>query len=567
MSKVYKRVSKLTRIPKLMISAALFSMLISFATSGDGVLAAGVQSEFDLSELRNKPESSSSIANTVVSKEINDIAITIYRDNLALITEKRRLVLPEGRATISFAGVSDRMIAQTAILQEFTGVTLERNFDFNLLSKASLLEKSVGQTVYVSRNNPATGRIIEEEAIIVSAGQGVVLNIQGRIEAFECSGLPEKIIFEDLPQGLNPQPTLSIEVNSKTAGEQEFVISYLASGFDWQADYILTLGEQGKADLAGWLTLTNGTSISIKNAPTAIVAGELQRLYETRSKAVSAAGVYASCWRKGSTKHGTPYRALGVQTPLRQRKLNERAFASAADTEGAVVSASRLSGTLALEARREDLGDYKLYTTPEPTSVAAYQTKQVAFLQKFDIDVERRHVFDFFPDQFGETQDTIINNARLRYDINNEKGGALAQPLPAGTVRVMSKVSERENEELETLFLGADDVRDLAVGLPVEVDIADSPSVTIETTVLSATEKETRNTEWIGSARLRHQVRNANPYSVEVEITENRFGGYANVKIFKASRKQMKDSPYPKWRFTVPAFGTADLSYTTNYSY
>ena len=164
--------------------------------------------------------------------------------------------------TIAFEGVNDRMIPQSAILQEFGAITIERNFDFDLMSPAAFFEKSVGEKVLLTRTNTATGRVTQQEATVVSGGRGVILDIDGQFEAYQCSGLPESIDFYSIPENLKPKPTLSIDVSAETAGPQEMTISYLASGFEWQADYVLSLKDNNKADLLGWLTVTNGTSIS-----------------------------------------------------------------------------------------------------------------------------------------------------------------------------------------------------------------------------------------------------------------------------------------------------------------
>ncbi len=499
-------------------------------------------------------------ASDVVSPQADDIAITIYRDNLAFITETRTVSVPKGRSTISFAGVSDLIIPQTALLREFGAVSLERNFDYDLLSQGSLLKKSIGKTIYITRADPATGSVVEEEATIVSAGQGVVLDIDGRIEVFDCSGLPEKISFDDVPDGLRAEPTLSIEVAAIESGPQTFTISYLASGFDWQADYILRLSdEDGKADLAGWLTVTNGTSISIKEAPTGIVAGELRRLWETRAEAVNADYFFAACWPKGSTKSGARRKRS-----MRARRfssapamLEERAF-SAIDIEADEVL---VTGSMKKrqQAKREDLGDYKLFRTPEPTTVAAYQTKQVSFLNKNGVDITRIHAFEREPYEVDEYDqgEIALSNATLRYDIDNEKDGVLGEPLPSGTVRVMSSVGEAGS-----FYLGQGDVRDLAVGLPVEVEIAQSPSVVLETIVQNISNTKLANGTRRYTAVLKHTAKNANSYPVLSEVSENKAGYSGPVKINRASRKQVAGSAYPKWQFTVPAYGVAELSYT-----
>ena len=47
------------------------------------------------------------------------------------------------------------------------------------------------------------------------------------------------LIQRNIPEGLNNKPELSIDVDTTTSGPRELVISYLADGFSWAADYRL----------------------------------------------------------------------------------------------------------------------------------------------------------------------------------------------------------------------------------------------------------------------------------------------------------------------------------------
>ncbi|HHL42766.1 MAG TPA: hypothetical protein ENJ42_04045, partial [Hellea balneolensis] len=241
----------------------------------------------------------------VVSETSDATALTIYPDNLALITETRTIDLPKGQSTIVFSGVSDRMIPASVLLRAFSGFTLERNFDYARLDKANLFAKSVGQYVTVTRTNRKSGKVSRDRAKIISAKQGVVLEIDGRYEAFQCSGLAEGTRFDKIPDGLRGVPELSIDVETQTAGPQTLVISYLADHFSWEADYRMDITEQGqRAKLLGWLTIENETSKTFKNAPLAIVAGELNRGYKTRAPDFTPTYLFANCWPRGSSKTG-----------------------------------------------------------------------------------------------------------------------------------------------------------------------------------------------------------------------------------------------------------------------
>src|SRR5258708_38429309 len=86
----------------------------------------------------------------------------------------------------------------------------ERNFDYGLLSPATLLEKSVGETVHLVRTDRKTGKVSDEAATVLTGPNGAILKIGNRYEALGCSGLPERLVFDRIPEGLLDQPTLSV---------------------------------------------------------------------------------------------------------------------------------------------------------------------------------------------------------------------------------------------------------------------------------------------------------------------------------------------------------------------
>src|SRR5580698_10444735 len=102
-----------------------------------------------------------------VSQRPDKVALTIYHDEvistadltspryyyvgrhngIAYVSESRTLDLPAGPSTIEFRGVMSTIVPQTADIQGLPAGVLEQNCDYDLLSPASLLAKSVGQTV------------------------------------------------------------------------------------------------------------------------------------------------------------------------------------------------------------------------------------------------------------------------------------------------------------------------------------------------------------------------------------------------------------------------------------
>src|SRR5262249_52794370 len=157
-----------------------------------------------------------------------------------------------------FRGVAATMVPQTADLGGLEDVSIERNFDYDLLSPGALLQKSIGETVHLVRTNPSTGKSTEEAATIVSAPTGTVLKIGDRYEAFQCSDMPEKLVFDRVPEGLLDRPTLTVRVKTRRAGRYALTLRYVATGMNWSADYVARVRPDGKTlDLSGWLTLAN----------------------------------------------------------------------------------------------------------------------------------------------------------------------------------------------------------------------------------------------------------------------------------------------------------------------
>jgi len=175
------------------------------------------------------------------------VAVTIYNEDLALIKDTRRVTLDAGRNVLALREVSAQMRPETAQLRSLSHpgsfTLLEQNFDFDLLTPAKLLEKYVGRTVRIVRTHPTTGAETIETAQVLSANEGVVLRIGDRIE----TGLPGRIVYDDVPATLRDRPTLVTHLESRRTGEQTVELSYLTGGLAWQADYVAELNDTDTA--------------------------------------------------------------------------------------------------------------------------------------------------------------------------------------------------------------------------------------------------------------------------------------------------------------------------------
>ena len=199
-------------------------------------------------------------------------------------------------------------------------------------------------------------------------------------------------------------------------------------------------------------------------------------------------------------------------------------------------------------ARQGELGDYKIYTLPEPTTVAARQTKQVRFLEREGVAYERVYRGGVLnPDE--ESRPTAIV-MKLR----NEARAGLGVALPGGSVAVM-----QPDGAGGVLLAGQDRFEDKGVGLPVRLAFGESPDVRVQTRLVKSG-SSTRGAVTTERTEVETTVTNARSEPVTVELV----AAAAMQRGFhirsQSVRSRVDDTGYPVWTLSVPANGAATLT-------
>ncbi len=418
----------------------------------------------------------------------DDIAVTIYRDDFALVTERRVVDLPGGAVRLEFEGVLDTALPQSAVLSGLGGEERERNFDFDALSASSLLQRSIGETVTLVTTAPKKGRETGEQAVLASAGNGVVLRFADRVEALGCDGAPQRLIFPRLPENLRARPTLSTQLEPDApAGRRVLLLSYLAGAMSWKADYVVSLDEKDEtANIQAWITLENRNREGFQAASLGLAAGELSRVIGVAAPQAPDEFAGRACWPQGSTATGIPapiYNRIRRDQEIRVTgaRLGDSAvearvfklFAPTSPPPPPPVAAAKL-------AAREEVGDFQLYRLPEKTALNAQSRKQAAFLAKSRANYQRLHRFQLDGVQLERRFDASDPRAAeiiLRF-FNAEKDG-LGDPLPEGIARVFAPAPLGN-----THFAGAHDVRDSPVGVKWEIRLGESTQIAMQARVV-----------------------------------------------------------------------------------
>jgi hypothetical protein len=486
-------------------------------------------------------------AQTIVTSAGPDrVAVTLYRDpyrngdraptlewlgGYALISETRQVTLPAGESELRFEGVAAGIVPQSAIIRGLPDGIVERNRDAYLLSPESLYDRSLGRRVLLRRTTLATGAVRLQDAVIRSSADGaVMLQTAEGYEALRCTGQREALSYDGVPQGLAARPTLSVRTRASAPVAATVTLSYLATGFDWQANYVATLSPDGAhISLFAWLVLASGDDTSFADAETQAVAGRLRR--EDADVAVPTAnGLDLHCWPEGRTD----------QVPAILTPANPASVLNSADirlqgvtrTEDLINSLPQSFG--GMQAQEEALGDVKLFRIPEPVTVAAHSIKQVAFLERAEVPVRIVYRYAFS----DSAEDGTWPTARVLLARNTVEEG-LGVALPAGQVQLFTAGGR-------PILAGEGNVDDHAVGELVEIYVGDAPGVMTRLTPVARRRNE-------------FQLVVTNDQSVPIDYEATFVANPRDIRP-RGTRLARRDGR-ALWALAIPANGTATLRF------
>ena len=452
------------------------------------------------------------VASPLAAAEVNvtpgtgGAEVTVYSSDLALVREHRSFRLPTASALLAFSGVSGRMYPETAVLDVVKGDPVkvaEQAFSFNLITPASLLAQSVGTEVSVLSTNPATGKEATQRARVLSASDGVVLDIGGKIHTH----VPGQIVFDNLPPGLRATPTLLMRVTGAAGKDAEAEFSYLTGGLSWQADYVVQYdSDAGRMDLSAWATITNTTGVNFPDAKIKLIAGDINR--------------------------------VNMPPPRLSHSMEAKVAAAPALAEG--VSEQTLVAN-------------HIYAMGKSTSLVDKESKQLALLGGQGIAVRRELVvrndqpYIYSNSLRGQVQES---RADVELTFKNDAAANLGVPLPAGTMRVYGL-----DEQGAPQFMGESAIGHAAVGTEVRVKLGrdfDVPVMREQTNFVRASDTITISVWKI-------TLKNAKARPVKVRLIEPMPESW---EITKESHPHKKSNAATvEWVLDVPAKGQVALEY------
>lgn len=327
-------------------------------------------------------------------KDRIDVSVTAYNHGMALIRDVRKLTLPEGEIDLTFGDVAQSIQPETVSLRSRTApktiAIYEQNYEYDLINPQKLMDKYVGKEVRLVNLDSDYG-FHEVSGILLSNNNGPVYKINGEIYL----GHPGEVVLPEVPENLIARPSLIWKLGN-TAPEQEIEVSYMTGGITWQADYVLNIPRDSDTmNLAGWVTLENGSGAEYTNALLKLVAGEVNRVVADQVKMM--------------------------------RSVAAMDYAEAAP---------------APMAAQEAFADFHLYTMPRRTTIKENQKKQLALLSGTNVPYQRKYQIRGDGGYYYSQGFSVENQHVATFiEFENKEEGGLGMPLPAGIMRIYQEDS------------------------------------------------------------------------------------------------------------------------------
>jgi hypothetical protein len=443
-----------------------------------------------------------------------ELGVTVYNSDIALVRDVRNVELPPGSFDLKFMDIAATVNPATVHFRSLTEPSrlsvLEQNYEYDLLEPEKLLKKYVGRDITLVRTRTENGTTRQEEvkAHLLSYNNGPVWRIGNEI----VTGLhADHMRFPELPDNLYTHPTLIWTLENSGGARHRVEASYLARSLSWNADYVLTVERDDKvADLDGWVTLTNGSGTSFRNAKLQLVAGDLNRVRQEID---------------------------ALRYDVQRRKASEAV------------------GQMAQEA----FSDYHLYTLGRKTSINNSETKQVSMLSGTGVPVQKRYVVDgqaFYYRNASHPGAPVKDVVQVYYQFQNAQKTGLGMPMPAGIVRVYQADSRGGVQ-----FVGEDRIAHTPKDETLKLKIGNAFDV--------VGERNQIDFEKIGASvyEIEYEItlRNHKGAPVSVEVKEPIGGTW---RMLRSSHEWQKTAAWAA-QFAVPvaANGAAVLKYRVRVTY
>jgi hypothetical protein len=452
-----------------------------------------------------------------IAKSDQEISATIYNQNFAVIKDTRSFDLSDKTTTLEFSSVAAKIDPTSVQITNLTNPNfsiLEQNFEYNLLSVSSLLNKIIDQpiTILLDNNQSFSGKLLasDNRAITIKSNEDIKI-IKKNEHLYQLS-IPK------LPEDFFLKPTLIWQIETSESQQQKIEIAYQTSGFNWLADYNVLLKPETKTlDLNGWVSITNNSGATYPNANLKLVAGDVHKV------------------------------------------KNEYDDAKMLEYPMQVVKARAAKSPAGFEER--SFAEYHLYDLGRKTTLKDNETKQIEFINIKDVAYSTSYLFTPQQNHYWNrrrhpnSSDETVSNLHYIAIIENKAVNNLGIPLPAGNIRMYQKDSQSLDH-----FLGQDTIDHTPKDEEVKLKISEAFDVIGSKKVESLDIEDSLR-------KLKIVLKINNHKNIEIPVTAKDYlDNHQNWTITQTNTPYVKkDHRTIEFTFTMPANSQKTIRYEVQY--
>lgn len=425
-----------------------------------------------------------------------NVEVTVYNSNLALIKDTRRIDMPKGVSELRFMDVAAYIQPETVHAKSLNNpndfMVLEQNYEYDLMNPSKLLDKFVGKDIKLRTDNmyQDTTKVVTATLLSNNNNQPIY-KIDGEI-FLGSYGMP---ILPEIPDNLIAKPTLMWMVNNQAQKKNDIELSYLTNNFSWKADYVLVLDQEDKlGDLTGWVTIDNQSGATYKDAALKLVAGKVNVASRNES------------YRKNVMFEADMVMAQGAPA------FQEKGFF-----------------------------EYHIYDLQRKTTLKDNQKKQINLLEAAGFNIQKEYLV------YGNTtyynRQYVEQNPKQPVNVNmifkNSQDNKLGMPLPEGIVRLYKK-----DDEGKLQFIGSDNIDHTPKDEKISLKVGEAFDIVAERKQADFRQLTTRLYE----SQWEITLKNHKAEDVVVSLIEPVYGSWS---VVSSSHDFIKEDAFTL-RFDVP---------------
>ena len=456
-------------------------------------------------------------------------ALTIYNQNFAVVRDTVALDLKAGVNEVRFADATAHLEPDSVILRDLKGKIalqiLEQNYRNDPVTQELLLSMFEGKTIdfvtYRMKDNTqvkeiVSGKVIRSGHVPGGGSEQPIIEVNGKLQFY----LPGQPLFPNLGDDTVLKPTLNWLLNSSKGGKTDAEVSYITSGFTWEAAYNLVAPEKGDVvDIIGWITMNNQSGKTFKDAKIKLMAGDVQKIQQMPAVAGRM-------------------RAFAMESAAREETVSEKSF-----------------------------DEFHLYTLARATTLRDREMKQVEFVRATGVKAPVIYVYDGamgyrfygglnYNRGYGSSENKKVQIVR---EFVNSETNHLGIALPKGRLRFY-----RQNDDGQMEFTGEDMIDHTPRNELVRVTTGNSFDLVGERKQTDF--KVDTSEKWLNET-FEIKLRNRKKEPVTIRVVEHLYR-WSNWNITKKSDDFKKtDSQTVEFNVKVMPDEEKTVSYTVHYSW